>query len=441
MTTLYESVPLAVERLKIKGKARSCLVSSTAGFFVGFAAVALFGPTANRFKEVMALSPMSMGLLVAIPALSGSLLRIPFGAWVDSTGGRKPFLILLFLSLLGMASLFTFVYFLYPDGLTPAHYPLLLLLGMLCGCGIATFSVGVGQVSYWFPQKKQGSALGIYAGAGNVAPGLFSLLVPFALANWGLQASYLVWLLFLAAGIAVYLATGRDACYFQLVRNGVALPEARRQACDMGQELFPRGNARQGLASAARIWKTWVLVFIYFTTFGGFIALTAWLPTYWISLYGQTLAMAGGLTAAFSLLASVIRVPGGSLADRLGGEKTTLIALTALLLGSIVMTLSRGFAMSLAGELLMGAGMGVGNAAVFKLVPQEVKQAVGGASGWVGGLGAFGGFAIPPLMALFVRTQGSPGYSTGFAIFIGLTVASLFLANLLRRTHRSQGTP
>ena len=83
----------------------------------------------------------------------------------------------------------------------------------------------------------------------------------------------------------------------------------------------------------------------------------------------------------------------------------------------------------------MGAGMGVANAAVFKIVPHEVKQAVGGAAGWIGGLGAFGGFAIPPLLGLFVRVQGAAGYAFGFVIFIGLTIISLLLAYLLKRTH------
>ena len=57
------------------------------------------------------------------------------------------------------------------------------MLGLLCGCGIATFSVGISQVSYWFPQQRQGSALAIYAGVGNLAPGMFSLLLPFAIAT------------------------------------------------------------------------------------------------------------------------------------------------------------------------------------------------------------------------------------------------------------------
>ena len=168
---------------QVKGKPSQGLFGATLGFFAGFAAVSLFGPTANRFKEVMELSPVMIGLLVAVPSLSGSLLRIPFGAWVDTTGGRKPFLVLLWLSVAGMLGLTTVVYFLYPDRLSSSLYPLLLLLGMLSGCGIATFSVGIGQVSYWFPQVRQGTALGTYAGVGNLAPGLFSFLLPVALSG------------------------------------------------------------------------------------------------------------------------------------------------------------------------------------------------------------------------------------------------------------------
>ena len=129
---------------------------ATFGFFIGFAAVSLFGPTAGRLKEALDLTPFMVAWLVAAPALSGSLLRIPFSAWVDSTGGRKPFLVLLSLAALGMAGLLWVIRSL--DSLAGATwiYPALIGLGVLVGCGIATFSVGVGQVSYWFPQSRQG---------------------------------------------------------------------------------------------------------------------------------------------------------------------------------------------------------------------------------------------------------------------------------------------
>lgn len=420
---------------QLKGNPSQGLWGATLGFFFGFAAVSLFGPTAKQFQEVMQLSPVLVGLLVAMPSLSGALLRIPFSAWVDTTGGRKPFLALMGLSVLGMMGLFLVVFFLYPDSLTVEMYPLLLLLGFLSGCGIATFSVGISQVSYWFPQNEQGKALGIYAGLGNLAPGIFSFLLPVALSAWGLAGSYLTWLFFLVFGTLLYFALGRNAWYFQLRAQSVEPEKARTIARRHGQQIFPSNSLLDSLRVSAKIWKTWVLVFIYFTTFGGFIALTAWLPTYWSTYFAVTAMTAGLLTALYSVLASAIRVGGGVIADKLGGENTAMLSLIVMLVGAGMMVGSDVLGLAVAGEVLMAISMGVCNAAVFKLVPQEVPEAVGGAAGWVGGLGAFGGFAIPPAMGLFVDGFGNPGYALGFLIFVGLAVAALACAFVLKRTH------
>lgn len=402
------------------------LFAATLGFFVGFAAVALFGPTAARFQHAMGLGPLAVGFLVAVPALSGSLLRIPFSAWVDTTGGRKPFLALLGLSVLGMMG-FTLVVFIYPDGLTARMYPLLLVLGVLCGCGIATFTVGISQVAYWFPRQQQGRALAIFAGVGNLAPGVFSMLLPLALAAFGLAGSYLVWLVLLLAGTMLYAAVGKNAWYFQLLEHGAPPEDARAEARAAGQELFPAASLSESLRVSARIWRTWALVWIYFTTFGGFIALTAWLPTYWAGFYGMSPIKAGLLTALYSLLASLVRIGGGVLSDKLreGGENTAILSLLVMLVGSLEMTVAQQYELALPGVILMAVGMGICNAAVFKLVPQEVPQAVGGAAGWVGGLGAFGGFAIPPAMAFAVHDLGTRGYAIGFVTFTFLALSSL----------------
>jgi NNP family nitrate/nitrite transporter-like MFS transporter len=410
------------------------LWGATVGFFTGFAAVALFGPTANMFREAMQLDPGTVGWLVAMPALSGSILRIPFSAWVDTTGGRKPFLVLLLLSLAGMAGLLALILTRYPDDLTPSLFPLVALLGVLCGCGIATFSVGISQVSYWFPAARQGSALGTYAGVGNLAPGIFSFLLPLALAGFGLAGAYLAWLCFLALGTFLYFRMGRNAWYFQLREKGVDPAQAREQARRAGQEFFPAGSTVTSLVTSARIWKTWCLVGIYFTTFGGFIALTAWLPTYWSRYFELSLVSAGALTALYSILTSLARVAGGRVADQMGGERTMLISLGAMLLGAVWMSLARSPESAVAAELLLACGMGVANAAVFKLVPQAVPKAVGGAAGWVGGLGAFGGFAIPPLMGHAVSRWGHSGYAYGFLTFVALALVALLLTAVLTRT-------
>lgn len=418
----------------MKGSPRAGLTGATIGFFVGFAAVALFGPTAARFKDAMHLSPLAVGFLVAAPALSGSLLRIPFSAWVDTTGGRKPFLVLLALSIVGMLGVTFIVATRYPDRLTPELYPILFVLGLLCGCGIATFSVGISQVAYWFPQTGQGRALAVYAGVGNLAPGMFSLLLPMALVSLGLAGSYLAWLTFLVAGLVLYALLGRNAWFFQLRAAGERPEDARAHAQALGQELFPAGTTLDTLKISARTWQTWALVAIYFSTFGGFVALTAWLPTYWMSAFGVTAVTAGALTAAYSILASLIRILGGVMSDRLqeGGANTGILALFVMLSGAILMTVATDFELAVPGEILLAIGMGLCNAAVFKMVPQAVPHAVGGAAGWVGGVGAFGGFVIPPILAFAVTQIGPRGYGIGFITFVFLALLSLAMTWLLK---------
>jgi len=416
-----------------KGTPGQGLAGATLGFFIGFAAVSLFGPTAKSLRGILELSPLEVGLLVAAPSLSGSLLRIPFSAWVDTTGGRKPFLVLLFLSILGMAGLFLTLHFYYPDRMPRSFYPLILFLGVLCGCGIATFSVGISQVAYWYPKARHGTALGTYAGIGNLAPGIFTLVLPFALVSMGLPGSYLAWLAFLVVGTGLYAVVGRNAWYFQLIAQKVSAEEAKTASMKQGQEIFPAGNLVESLVISAKIWKTWALVAVYFTTFGGFIALTAWLPVYWVSFYSVSLVTAGTLAGIYSIITSLVRVGGGYLSDRLGGETTGIISLGTMLAGAILMLLSGTFGLSVVAEVILAIGMGVTNAAVFKLVAQEVPEAVGGAAGWVGGLGAFGGFAIPPIMGIFVQIQGNQGYATGFVVFVCLAAFSLLLVRVLRR--------
>jgi MFS transporter, NNP family, nitrate/nitrite transporter len=136
------------EHYRLSGSPTLGLAMGTWGFFVGFAAVALYGPAAKYFQEQMNLGGLALGLLVAAPQLTGSLLRIPFGAWVDRVGGRLPMLTLFALSLVGMWGLVFIL--LTVKTLTFAAYPIVIMFGFLSGCGVASFSVGIPQVSYWY---------------------------------------------------------------------------------------------------------------------------------------------------------------------------------------------------------------------------------------------------------------------------------------------------
>jgi len=424
----------------VRGSAQRSLIGATIGFFIGFGAVSLFGPTAQIFVKVMQLSPEQVGLLVAIPMLTGSLLRIPFGAWVDLNGGKIPFLVLLLASVVGIGGLYWMLLSLYPAHLTPEHYPWLLLFGALGGCGIATFSVGIGQVSYWFPKERQGKALAFYAGLGNTSPGLVAIVLPLIIAAGGLWVGYFVSLIIVIAGIGLYVALGFNAPYFQLRRHGMPQTHASAAAKAHGQELFPAPSISRALIDSAASWRTWPLVALYFTSFGGFLALTAWLPTFWGTFYREPHWVALGLTAGFSLFSSLIRVPAGGWSDRLGGERVAFAAFGLLLVGAVMMTLSQNFDVSVAGEVLVAAGMGIANAAVFKLVPHYVPDAVGGTAGWVGGLGALGGFVVPPILGRVAQAMGTIGYARGYAVYVVLALACLLLTWLLYAT-RSRSQP
>ncbi|MCF8224738.1 MAG: MFS transporter [Bacteroidales bacterium] len=416
--------------MTIKGNSRRGLTGTTLGFFFGFAAVALYGPTAVRFKEAMDLTPALLGLLIAIPALSGSLLRIPFGAWVDTTGGKRPFFILLLLSVIGLGGVTLLLLISYPDGMR-GLYGLVLFFGFLSGCGIATFSVGIGQTSYWFPRNRQGIALGTFAGLGNLAPGIFSLILPVFLTYYGFISAYFAWFLFLLTGTILYGLIGVNAPYFQYRKEGLPDEQARTRSLEKGQELFPSGSVKDSLLNSAKVSNTWTLVALYFTTFGGFIALTAWFPTYWIEFQQFTPVKAGLLTAVFSILASSIRVAGGRIADRFGGEKVALFSMTAILFAASGLLYASDIAFSIGLVILLAAGMGIANAAVFKLVPVYVPKSVGGAAGWVGGLGAFGGFALPPIMGAIAGRYGEIGYARGFLVFVLLAALNLLIIYFL----------
>jgi NNP family nitrate/nitrite transporter-like MFS transporter len=426
----------AITRSGVLGNPRQGLIMGTWGFFIGFAAVALYGPAAHAFQQSMQLSPLLVGLLVAAPQLTGSLLRIPFGAWVDKAGGRLPMLTLFGMSIVGMWGL-VFILVTVPH-VTAALYPVILLFGFLSGCGVATFSVGIPQVSYWFPRNRQGTALGIYGGIGNLAPGLFTLILPFAIAAFGLAGSYLAWLAFLLIGTGIYGWLARDAYYFQLRARGTGADEARSVAQSCGQELFPGNSVWGALLTAADETRTWGLTFLYFVSFGGFLALTAWFPTYWINLHHLSLTDAGILGGVgFSLLAAVARVGGGSLAERFGGEYMAAISFTIVLIGAALLTAVTAFGINVTGELLIGLGMGLANAAVFKMVPKYVPHAVGGASGMVGGFGALGGFVIPPTLGLFAGAMGDAGYSGGFFVYVVLAVAAIMVSIGFIRTRNN----
>ena len=417
---------------EVRGTANRAMWLATLGFFGGFAGVAIFGPLVPEFTDEMGLSPIEAGLLAAVPNLTGSLLRIPFGAWVDKVGGRKPFLTLLGLSLIGMLGLMAIIAAWWPDDMD-GKYPYLLIVGALIGCGIASFSVGIAQVSYWFPRGRQGGPLGVYGGLGNTAPGLSSLALPAVVGATSTLAAYGMWTALLVGITLIYAFYMRDAPAFQLRAQKV--PVTREVLDQHGEDLLiPSGSAWEGLRLAARKRATWLLVYFYFISFGGFLALVAWLPTYWKETFEVSTVTGGFLTLIFGVTSALVRVPGGLLSDRISIRYALTGNFLLIGLSAAVVAFAGSLGLAVAAVVLIAIGMGLQNAIVFKLVPHYVPDAVGGAAGWVGGLGALSGFLLPLAMGAWTsQLSGDLAYARPFLLVTALVVVGLVLVGALTR--------
>lgn len=307
-------------------------------------------------------------------------------------------------------------------------------MGAVIGFGVDTFSVGIPMNAYWNPMRNQGTALGVFAGFGNAGAGAFTLFIPFLVAALTLPGAYLFWICLVAFAFLLVAVFAQNAPYFQYISLGVPRAHAERLARQHGQEAFPRTSLWPALMEAARSWRTWALVATYFVSFGGFLALTAWFPTYWHGYHGLDTTMAGSLAAAFGILTGLIRVPGGYLSDWIGGEAANFLAFGMAFAGAVALMTTEVTSVAFLGSMLIAVGFGVANAAQFSLVPIYLPRAIGGAAGWIGGLGGFGGTLLPPLMGGFVDWIGPEGYATGFVVFAVLSLASLGIILVLRLT-------
>lgn len=417
----------------VTGTPKRGLIMATFGFFAGLTTIVFYGAAGPVLEEQLALTGIFHGLLLASPHLSKAILRIPFGAWVDDVGGKKPMLILLASTLVGIGGLVVTLFLTYPENFDMSLYPLLVLFGFLAGAGGATFSVGITQTSYWSPSEKQGFALGAFAGAGNISPGMVTYVLPVLIGVGGLTMAYSTWLVFVLVVTVVYALLAVNPFYFQLIEKGEDEDEAKQIANDLGQDIFPSGGTWDSLKTSAANRRTWVLVFLYTVSFGGgFTSLSAWFPTYWDLFHELSLANAGLLAGIFIVYGSLIRIPGGSVSDRFGGENVAIVSFGIMAIGGAIMTLATGFWPAFVGMMVLGTGMGIANAAVFELVPKFVPEAVGGASGWISGIGGGGTLVILPVMGYFVDVFGEIGYARGFATFVVLSVMCVGVAVALK---------
>jgi NNP family nitrate/nitrite transporter-like MFS transporter len=181
---------------------------------------------------------------------------------------------------------------------------------------------------------------------------------------------------------------------------------------------------------------SWILSLYYFLTFGGFVAMSIYLPTFLTDLFKLTPQDAGLRTAGFVLLATAMRPIGGTLADKIGGRKLLLFVFPFTAVMALLMAGPAAMPSFTIGALGMAIAIGLGNGAVFKLVPQYYPKTVGSVTGLVGAAGGLGGF-FPPLLLGIVRKQ-TGSFTLGFALLAVFAVICAFVLIRTMRTHRSE---
>jgi NNP family nitrate/nitrite transporter-like MFS transporter len=362
------------------------LVAALLYFDVSFMTWVLLGPLAPFLREDLGLSATQQGLVTAIPLLGGSLFRPLLGTLADRIGGRRAGILGMVLTLVALCVGWQFA-------TSVTH---LYAVGLFLGVAGASFAVALPLASRWYPPEYQGLAMGI-AGAGNSGTLLATLFAPRLAERFGWAATMGLAMVPVMAVFVFFILMARDSPH----------PRPRTSFADYGQML----------GESDTLW----LSFLYSLTFGGFVGLASFLTTFFHEQYGLTRVMAGDLTTAVVVAGSFLRPVGGWLSDRVGGYR-----LLVWLLG--IAALCMAFVSSLpsvpVAVLVLGTAMGLlgmGNGALFQLVPQRFPERIGLVTGIVGAAGGLGGFFLPTILGAVKDATGQ--YTAGL-----LGVAIVFLA-------------
>jgi MFS transporter, NNP family, nitrate/nitrite transporter len=390
------------------------LALSTVAFLACFYAWALLGPLGPDLQDADGLSDFETSVMVAVPVLLGSIMRIPLGWLTDRLGGRRVFTALMAytpLPLIGLA--------LFHDSLG-----VVLLFGFLLGFAGASFAVGVPFVNGWYPPDRQGFALGIY-GTGMGGTVLAGLTAPSISDAWGLSAPFWVAAVLVAVVCTIFWLLARDA---------------------------PRAGARgptPGMFAALSIFRSsgraWALTLFYFLAFGGFVAMFLYLPKLLTGVHDLSKADAGARAAGFALLAVIARPTGGWLSDRIGAARVLLVSFVGVaVLAALLAPAYTSMVPLTICCLTLAVALGLGTGAVFKLVPEWFPDRVGSVTGVVGAAGGLGGFFPPLVMGVVKSATG--GYALGFVLMAIVALGCLVVLKALQPSRpqaatASLGTP
>ncbi len=365
-------------------------------FDFSFAVWVLNGAMGPFISDAFHLSPAQIGLMVSVPTMAGAFMRFPLGVLSQYIGRKNA--AILEMSAIVIALLYGFFF---------VHtFNNVLAMGVLLGIAGASFGVALSLGSGWFPRQYKGLAMGI-AGAGNSGTAAAALFAPRLATHYGWQHVYgfAAAMMLLPLCVMIFFAKEPPDIEHQSLRQHLSC-------------LFEKDG--------------WYFNLIYIITFGGFIGLATFLPSFYYAQFHVSKIVAGELTVLATLTGSATRVLGGWFSDRVGGITTLSVVFLITIAGLFgLMTTPPLFATTLL-FMLCFAALGAGNGATFQLVPIRWPLTTAVAGGMIGEIGALGGSILPNLLGL--SKQYTTSYRAGFVLYALLATAVLIMLRAVSKS-------
>ncbi|WP_433944136.1 nitrate/nitrite transporter [Paenibacillus sp. SN-8-1] len=363
----------------------------TVSLVTGFMVWVILSSLMPFIKEDIHLTATQLTWVTAVPVLMGSIMRVPFGYWTNVIGARRMFA-------------FSFILLLIPlywVSQADSFWDLI-IGGFFLGTSGAVFSVGVTSLPKYYGKEKHGFVNGIY-GVGNIGTAFSTFGAPLVANQIGWSKTVLVY------GI---LLIGMAVLNFML-----------------GDRKEPQAKVKTSLVKqvkeVSRNQKLWLLCLFYFITFGSFVAFTVYLPNFLVSYFNLSKVDAGLRTAGFIALATAMRPIGGKLGDIMNPYKLLMFVFAGLTASAVLLSFAPTLAWYSVGCLTVAFCAGIGNGAIFKLVPLYFSKQAGIANGIISAMGGLGGFFPPLMLTLLFKATGH--YAIGFMALSEIALASLIL--------------
>lgn len=312
------------------------------------------------------------GLLIGVPILTGSLLRVPLGILSDRFGGRRVAIALLSFLFVPLSLAW----------LAPAGVGTLVPVSFMLGTAGASFAVVLPLASRWYPADRQGLVMGI-AAAGNSGTVIANIFAPRLAQVFGWQNVFGIALVPLAIAFVLFIVLAKEAPTRVGIKSG--------------------RDYRTALSDPDAAW----LCAYYCVTFGGYVGLSSFLPVFLHDQFDLTPVVAGSVTAAAAFAGSFSRPLGGYIADRVGGAAMLQGLFAAIGMAYLVVAGAPTISIAAPAIMLTMIALGLGNGVVFQLVPLRFPQEIGIVTGLVGAAGGVGGFLLPTVLGGVKQASGS----------------------------------